>query len=252
MEQSTKPKVLLLRSESSGPDKYASVLLENGYDVYAVPTLDFAYQNLETLCDHLNSPSSFSGIVFTSPRAVLATSDVFEDHHKLDWKSKMCFVVGEQTGSMVTNKFGFDHVGMEAGDASTLADIIVSKVTSQCLPLLFPCGNLRKETLPKKLEEAGIQLHSCMVYTTQEHPSLRSRLEACLSLRPEFVVYFSPSGVNFSHEIIQHADCFESIKHISIGPSTKDALQKKGMPVFGSAAKPCPDALLQAIRVPQT
>ncbi|XP_043230905.1 uroporphyrinogen-III synthase-like [Amphibalanus amphitrite] len=246
--ESQKLKVLLLRSESSGPDKYVSVLHGNGCDVYTVPTLDFVYQNTDNLLEQLNAPSSYSGIVFTSPRAVLATSEVMGDHHKVQWMKKMCFVVGERTGSLVREKFGFNHTGSDSGDASGLADKIVTMMTGQNLPLLFPCGNMKKETLPKKLKEAGIQLHSCTVYVTQEHPDLKRKLEEYLALKPDFVVYFSPSGVSFSHLVLKQSDCFESIKHVSIGPTTRDALEKSGIQVFASAEKPCPDAVLLAIR----
>ena len=246
MDQSSSPKVLQLRSESSGPDKYADILHANGYDVFSVPTLEFTYQNLDSLLEHLSSPSSFAGIIFTSPRAVMATCEAMESH-KLEWSDKMCFVVGERTGSLVAEKLGLSHIGSESGDASSLSDVIIAQMAGNGLPLLFPCGNLKKETLPKKLEEAGIKLSSCTVYATQEHPNLSKKLEEYLALRPDFAVYFSPSGVNFSQKIMKHAGCHD-MKHVSIGPSTREALERNGMSVFASAAKPCPEAVLQAIK----
>ena len=248
MDQIQKLKVLLLRSEFSGLDKYAAILQEFGCEVYNVPTLDFVYQNLDTLEGHLNNVSQYAGIVFTSPRGVLATSEVVSQHHKSLWRNKPCFVVGEKTGSLVVEKLGLSHIGSESGNAASLADVITKELTDKSLPLLFPCGNLKKETLPNKLEDAGIQLQSCTVYSTVQHPELTSKLVEYLRMRPDFAVFFSPSGVNFSQEIMKCADCFEQMKHVSIGPTTKQALEKCGMKVFACAAKPCPEAICDIIK----
>ena len=247
MEPPQQQKVLLLRSELPGPDKYASIFQEAGCEVFNVPTLGFVYQNLNTLAEQLNNPSQFSGIVFTSPRAVIATSEAMGGHLDPAWTSKLCFVVGEKTGGLVVEKLGLSHLGSDAGDASSLADVISAKVNDRNLPLLFPCGNLKKETLPKKLKDANIQLHTCTVYVTQQHPSLTAKLKEYLELRPDFAVYFSPSGVSFSQEVIKHADCYQQMKHVSIGPTTRDTLEKSGIEVFGSAARPCPEAVLEII-----
>ena len=51
--------------------------------------------------------------------------------------------------------------------------------TSSCIkPFLFPCGNLRKETLPQKLHEANIALHSLICYETLPHPRLSASINS--------------------------------------------------------------------------
>ena len=43
-------------------------------------------------------------------------------------------------------------------------------------PLLFPCGNLRKETLPSALQASSIPLQSVVSYTTNPHSALKPAL----------------------------------------------------------------------------
>lgn len=40
---------------------------------------------------------------------------------------------------------------------------------SQLKPLLFPCGNLRREELPELLNSAGLVLHRITCYNTVAH-----------------------------------------------------------------------------------
>ena len=43
-------------------------------------------------------------------------------------------------------------------------------------PLLFPCGNLRRETLPRAMEEAGIPLKCLMCYKTVAEKDIEQTL----------------------------------------------------------------------------
>ena len=43
-------------------------------------------------------------------------------------------------------------------------------------PLLFPCSNLWKDTLPNRLKQAGIGLHCLVCYRTAAHSSIETNL----------------------------------------------------------------------------
>ena len=43
-------------------------------------------------------------------------------------------------------------------------------------PLLFPCGSMRRETLPTMLPEGGVNVHSIMCYDTVEDPNIAANL----------------------------------------------------------------------------
>lgn len=73
-------------------------------------------------------------------------------------------------------------------------------------PFLFPCGNLKRETLGKRLSEHNIKLDATTVYETVKSPRLESDLTELTSNfknLPEYLVYFSPSGVKFTKDILK-------------------------------------------------
>ena len=71
-------------------------------------------------------------------------------------------------------------------------------------PLLFPCSNLKRETLPRVLREAGLGLDSLNCYNTEPHPDILSNLHSLLEMlsisdgSSLYTVFFSPSGVNYA------------------------------------------------------
>lgn len=45
-------------------------------------------------------------------------------------------------------------------------------------PLLFPCGSMRRETLPTVLPQGGVNVHSIMCYDTVEDPNIAANLRS--------------------------------------------------------------------------
>ncbi len=72
--------------------------------------------------------------------------------------------------------------------------------------LLFPCSNLKRETIPAALGGAGVGLEPLVCYTTEPHPDIQNSISSFLEeeLIPDndevYVVFFSPSGVNYALE----------------------------------------------------
>ena len=63
----------------------------------------------------------------------------------------------------------------------TILVVIVARSLND-KPLLFPCGNLHKETLPQQLHEAGIGLHSLTCYETCPHSQLDTNIRTLVSI----------------------------------------------------------------------
>jgi uroporphyrinogen-III synthase len=73
-------------------------------------------------------------------------------------------------------------------------------------PLLFPCGSLIGDELLHKLSSKGINVVAVTVYQTHVHEQLEQRLHEIVSHNsgfPEIVVYFSPSGLNFTIPMLE-------------------------------------------------
>lgn len=212
--------VLLLKSQKTDEanDQYEELLTANGYDVHQIKTLVFAYNNLEILAKKLHNVDNYTGIILSSPRCVNAVHLAL-DGCNLDarWRSKENFVVGEATFEAAKRCLSLVCKGSETGNANNLADIIIDGICitflkekqtntltfflekeSYCKPFLFPHGNLRTGTLHERFKEVGLELDETLVYETIPNSNIQTEfalVTKSFSALPEFIVFFSPSGV---------------------------------------------------------
>jgi uroporphyrinogen-III synthase len=117
-------------------------------------------------------------VVFTSIVAVRAVANVSA---ATKWK---IYCVGENTEALLRKHFGECVVG-SANNASELAEIIIQDKVGK---VTFFCGDIRREELPVKLMDAGIELEEVVVYRTVETPQE-------IKKNYDGVLFFSPSGV---------------------------------------------------------
>lgn len=180
--------VVLFRSPTPKPkeDEYHKVLRENGMKPFSIPVLSFQFDNQQQLVQKLREPYHFRGMVLTSQRAVealercvneLISHEVWKNTLRNDWQDKAIFVVGEATAKAALDKLGLESTGHEAGSAEALVPVILHSVRQGHDPLLFPCGNLRRETIPTEMEKAGIPLDSVQVYRTCADLNIEQSLE---------------------------------------------------------------------------
>ncbi|XP_032137876.1 uroporphyrinogen-III synthase isoform X2 [Sapajus apella] len=230
-------KVLLLKDakeDDGGQDPYIRELGSYGLEATLIPVLSFEFLSLPSFSEKLSHPEDYGGLIFTSPRAVEAAelclekdnkTEVWERSLKEKWNAKSVYVVGNATASL--------------GESSAL-------------PLLFPCGNLKREILPKTLKDKGIAMESITVYQTIPHPGIQGNLNSYYSQQgvPASITFFSPSGLTHSLKHIQElsGDSIDQIKFAAIGPTTARALAAQGLPVSCTAESPTPQALATGIR----
>ncbi|XP_012636821.2 uroporphyrinogen-III synthase isoform X3 [Microcebus murinus] len=255
-------KVLLLKDakeDDGGQDPYVRELGLYGLEATLIPVLSFEFLSLPSFSEKLSHPEGYGGLIFTSPRAVEAVelclekdnkTEVWEKSLKEKWNAKSVYVVGNATASLVS-KIGLDTEGENCGNAEKLAEYICSREPS-ALPLLFPCGTLKREVLPKMLKDKGIPLESITVYQTTPHPAIQVNLRSYYATQgvPASITFFSPSGVTYSLKHIQElsGDSVDQIKFAAIGPTTARALAAQGLPVSCTAESPTPRALATGVR----
>uniref|UniRef100_UPI00398F20FC uroporphyrinogen-III synthase n=1 Tax=Pristiophorus japonicus TaxID=55135 RepID=UPI00398F20FC len=257
-------KVLLLKDpkqEELGLDPYVQEFASLGLQAALIPVLSFEFVSLQDLSRKLSHPEAYGGLIFTSPRAVdavklcLGEKAVREEWNnnslKEQWNEKSIYVVGRSTANLV-KEIGLATEGEDSGNAEKLAEHICSKESSKSLPLLFPCGALKREILPKCLRENNVPLESITVYQTSQHPCFQQALNNYFSEQgiPESITFFSPSGVKFCLETIKKlaGDFIDQIKFAAIGPTTAEAMATEGLTVSCTAEKPTPQDLAASIR----
>ena len=147
-------------------------------------------------------------LIFTSQNAV---HSVLSHPESEKLKTKNVYCVGLKTKSLLSDN-GF-NVMAYTGYAADLAEIIALIYNKESYT--FFSGNLRRDTLPEALQEAGIQFNEIQVYDTSLTPQK-------IKVQPEALLFFSPSGVKsyLNENTINKEICF------CIGETTAEALQK--------------------------
>lgn len=231
---SARPRVLLLRSARE-PDPYVAALEEAGFTARCVPVLTFERANRGALIERLQRPAAYAGLVLTSPRAAQALDGLDLEA----WQSVPTFVVGPATAEAAA-QLGLSPVGDEAGHADALADRIVQRSLDR--PLLFLCGDRRLDTLPDRLQAAGVALEEVVVYRTVGDAGA---FVHAMEERPDWLVFFSPSGVEAADVLA--GPSWNRIPKAAIGPTTAEALREAGYAPAAVAAAPTPAALAAAL-----
>jgi uroporphyrinogen-III synthase len=147
-------------------------------------------------------------LIFTSQNAA---QSVLENADCEELKSKNVFCVGLKT-KILLSESGFNVVAY-TGYASDLAEIITLIYANESYT--FFSGNLRRETLPVALKEAGVKFNEIQVYETSLTPQK-------IKTKADAILFFSPSGVEsyLKENTIKKEICF------CIGETTAEALGK--------------------------
>lgn len=234
------PDVILLRSADAPPDPYVAAFEHAGREAVCEPVLAFTFPRQAALRDRLTRRDHYAGLIATSPRVAAALDRVFTERSELaqTWHGAPAYAVGPKTAARV-EALGLRSRGAEAGDAAALADRIVGDAPSA--PLLFLCGNRRRDTLPTRLREGDVPFDELVVYET--HP--RDSLDLPSSTGSTWLAFFSPSGL----EAVRQAEAVDPAEYriAAIGPTTAGALEESGLSVEAVAAKPSPEGLVAAI-----
>jgi len=162
-------------------------------------------ENIDFELDNINQ-----NLIFSSQNAVLS---LLEQSNWKNLTAKNTFCVGMKTKELLKQN-GF-KVDVYMDYASELAEIITLIYNKESFT--FFSGNLRKETLPQALKNAGITFSEIEVYQTKLAP-----FEISKSEQFDGILFFSPSGVEsyLKDNKIKKEICF------CVGETTAGALNK--------------------------
>uniref|UniRef100_A0A0P4VYR3 Uroporphyrinogen-III synthase n=1 Tax=Scylla olivacea TaxID=85551 RepID=A0A0P4VYR3_SCYOL len=245
--------VWLLKSSENSDGRYRDALTEAGFSAVVVPTLSFQWCNERVLKDALQKPQDHTGIIFTSQRAVEAVAEIYGKlevsiHHQ--WSEKKVFVIGEATQMAVQKLLKLPSIGQESGNAQQLAPIIIRETKPFDKPLLYPCGNLGRDELPKLLAQQDRDFRALTTYETSPHCNLRQTIQKLTAAgqMPHVAVFFSPSGVKFALPVFEELKVSTTgVKIVAIGPTTNTALVEHKQLVWGVCPSPSPDGLMRVL-----
>jgi uroporphyrinogen-III synthase len=126
------------------------------------------------------------------------------------------------------------------GAARALAEAMVADGVHG--PVLFPCGDLRRDELPARLRDDGLEVVEITVYRSVLAGETDARRAA---ERARVLVVASPSVADLLARV-----CPPGVRPplVAVGPTTAAAARASGWPPAGVAARPSADALVAAVR----
>lgn len=244
-------RILLLKNKTAQQDKYETTFQSYGFEPVFVPLITHTHvpQGLLQLLENNAYLAQLQNIIVTSQRTVECLYESvlprLDASAKQSLLQKTVYAVGPSTSEFLM-RIGFTNVkgGSNAGNGSILADIISSDISNQLPkpePLLL-VGEIRRDIIPKKLSSDGIPVKEVITYKTANMPDNLMRFKHHAT-EGSWVVFFSPQGTEDIIEFIKKAN----YKVASIGPTTQEFLEKKGIKPSVVSLKPDEQNLLNAI-----
>ncbi|KAI9911948.1 hypothetical protein PsorP6_009410 [Peronosclerospora sorghi] len=194
---------------------------DQSHKIYFTDVLTFEYLNEAQLVDVLTHLERYSGILVTSPRSAIAVSNAV---NKLELELKQqvfkklqsmpVYSVGAATSRELLH-LGVICKGDDAGSADMLSEYLHhnSGLPADCKekPMMFLCGDKRRDVLPDSFRSRGLPLEELVVYQTCALQNIAIPDECRV---PDWVVFFSPSGL----EAVKHLPWpWEFIRKAAIG-----------------------------------
>jgi uroporphyrinogen-III synthase len=171
-------------------------------------------------------------VVFTSMNAVevVAKATAGRTTRKPDWN---IFCIGSTTCELAATHFGETAITGTADNALALADVIIQHKKEQ--PVVFFCGNIRRNELPDRLKQHNIPVKEVVVYNTLPTP-------VKVDKQYNGILFFSPSAViSFFSENTLPAQTVL----FAIGTTTADTLKEYSGNTIITADKPGKNSLAE-------
>jgi uroporphyrinogen-III synthase len=238
--------VVLTASAGSFPG-LADALRERSVEVLKRPLIGFAApSDWGPLDAALGRASSYRAIALTSPRAAKAVADRVRAR-EIPWPQSggpAVWAAGQATAASLENWFGRAHVpeGAEQQSDGAAAQLARAMVAARVAgPVLFPCGDRRRDELPSVLRTAGIRVDDVMCYRTVLAEPSEARAAAS---EGALLVVASPSVIDL---LARACPVGERVDLVAVGPTTAAAAREAGWVPAAVADQPTDSGVLQAI-----
>ena len=208
---------------------------------------------LQDLADVLLELGSYDWIVFTSANGVRYFFEefnrVFDDIRSLGLLRLAC--VGEATASAIKAMHLKIECQPEVATAEALAEALIATDSLDSAKVLLVTGNLNRDVLITKLEEASAIVDQLQVYQTEQTDLTNEPAAADFRAKGADAVLFASSSA--AQSFVDQAAALKLAPGAkrplagSIGPQTSETMKAAGLPVDFTAKQPSLDALVEAL-----
>jgi uroporphyrinogen-III synthase len=196
--------------------------------------------------DALDRHSTYGALAFTSPRAAAALVERMETRGSSwgDAPNPVVWAVGPATASALKGVLGSVRMPLgrqtgKLGASKALARAMLEAEVSG--PVLFPCGEIKRDELPTELRNNGIQVDEVVCYRSVLADESAARTAAS---RGTVLVVASPSVVDLLARACPRPN---RPKLVAVGPTTAASARAAGWLPAAIAVEPTARALTSAI-----
>jgi uroporphyrinogen-III synthase len=225
-----------------------------GAEVVELPLIHISKSiDLDILHEVLSELGGYDWIVFTSANGVRFFFDefhrIYDDIRSLGLLRFAC--VGEATAKAILGQHLKIECQPKIATAEALADELIATGSLDSAKLLVITGNMNRDTLTKKLEDARAIVDQLQVYKTEQTDLSAEPAAADFRARGADAILFASSSA-----VQSFADQAAALKLVkgatrplagSIGPQTSETMKKVGIPIDFEAKTPSLDALIEAM-----
>ena len=246
-------RIAVTRAREQASD-LAGKLTALGAEVIELPLIRVSkHIQKDILADIMLELGGYDWIVFTSANGVRHFFDefnrLFDDIRALGLLRFAC--IGDATAAAIKSFHLRIDCQPETATAEALADALIATGSLDNAKLLIITGNLNREVLVKKLEEARAIVDQLQVYQTEKTDLSADPAAADFRARGADALLFASSSA-----VQSFVDQAASLKLAtgakrplagSIGPQTSETMKKVGMPIDFEAKTPSLDSLVEAL-----
>jgi uroporphyrinogen-III synthase len=207
----------------------------------------------ESLADVLLELGSYDWIVFTSANGVRYFFEeflrIFDDIRSLGLLRFAC--IGEGTAKAVRELHLKVECQPKVATAEALADELIATGSLDSAKVLVITGNLNRDTLITRLEDARAIVDQLQVYQTEKTDLSDDPSAADFRAKGADAILFASSSA--AQSFVDQAAALKLEKGAkrplagSIGPQTSETMKSAGIPIDFTAKEPSLDALVDAL-----
>lgn len=246
-------RIAVTRAREQSPE-LAAKLAALGADVIELPLITVSKDiDLHALHDVLSELGSYDWIVFTSANGVRFFFEeflrVYDDIRSLGLLRFAA--VGDTTAAAIRAKHLKIECQPKVATGAALAEDLIATGSLDSAKVLLISGNLNREELVEKLEEARAIVDRLQVYKTEKTDLSADSAAADFRARGADAILFASSSAVQS--FVDQAAALKLAKEAkrplagSIGPQTSETMKQVGMPIDFTAKTPSLDALVEAL-----
>jgi uroporphyrinogen-III synthase len=232
----------------------ASKLTQLGAEVIELPLIRVTkHIEKDTLSDVMAELGTYDWIVFTSANGVRFFFEeffrLFDEIRSLGLLRFAC--IGDATAKAIRDLHLRIECQPDVATAEALADALIATGSIDSTKILIITGNLNREVLVQKLEEARGIVDQLQVYKTEKTNLEHDPAASDFRRRGGDAILFASSSAVQS--FVDQAASLKLLKEAkrplagSIGPQTSETMKKLGMPVDFEAKTPSLDAFAEAV-----